>query len=75
MSVNSVRFWRDVCGCTVGSWSAVGAIAYCLIATPLPGAALWIRVAASAGIILGAAITGKILALTTARAMLLALER
>lgn len=70
-----ITFWRNVCGCTLGGWSAMVAIIYCIAAPPSLGAALWTRVAASIGIVLCAAIAGKLLALATARAFLLALER
>jgi hypothetical protein len=70
MTQTRIGFWRSVCGCTVGSWSAVAAIVYCIIAPPLPASALWSRLAASVGIVLAAAIAGKLLALATARAVL-----
>jgi hypothetical protein len=70
-----ITFWRNVCGCTLGGWSAIVAIACCIIAAPLPGAALWARVAASVGIVLAAALTGKFVALVVARAVLATLTR
>jgi hypothetical protein len=75
MTGTSIPFWQGVCGCTVGAWSAVAALAWCIISAPLPGASLPVRVAASAAVVLGAALTGKLLALGTARVILRALER
>lgn len=73
--MTSITFWRSVCGCTAGAWSALLAIGYCIIAPPLAGAPLWARMAAGAGIVIAAALAGKLLALATARAFILALER
>jgi len=70
MTQTRIDFWRGVCGCTSGSWSAIAAIGYCAIAPPLPASALWTRLAASVGIVLAAAIAGKLLALGSARAVL-----
>jgi hypothetical protein len=66
----SLSFWQNVCGCQAGAICALAAIAYCLAAPPVASAALWTRVAASVGIVLGSAIAGKLLALAVARAML-----
>ena len=70
MTQTPIDFWRGVCGCTVGSWGAVAAMVYCLIAPPLPASAPWARVAASVGIVLATAIAGKLFALATARVVL-----
>jgi hypothetical protein len=72
--MTNLTFWRGVCGCTVGSWSAVIAILYCIVAPPLSGAPVVARVAASVSIVLAAALTAKVIALLTARVFILALE-
>ena len=73
--MTSITFWRSVCGCAVGAWSALLTIGYCIMAPPLASAPLWARVTAGAGIVLAAALAGKLLALATARAFIFALER
>lgn len=70
MTSSQLQFWRNVCGCTVGSWTALLAIGWCIATPPLPAAVLWLRIAASGGIVVLAALVAKLLALAVARMVL-----
>lgn len=67
---SQLTFWRNVCGCQPGAVGALASLAYCIREPPLPSSALWMRVAASVGMVLASAVAGKLLALAAARVVL-----
>lgn len=63
-------YWANACGCHTGAFFTLAAIVACVVSPPGDFGTLPTRVLASTGVVLAAAITGKVVGLLVARVML-----